>query len=52
MYGHFLQMSNPSESNFVEINGFPIHYDKFGTGSQVVLLIPGALGNFLKLLKL
>ena len=28
-----------------EINGYPIHYEKFGTGSEVVLLIPGALGE-------
>ena len=28
-----------------DINGYPIHYEKFGTGSEVVLLIPGALGK-------
>lgn len=33
------------ETGFVEINGFPIHYDKFGTGNQPVLLIPGAIGK-------
>lgn len=33
------------ETGFVEINGFPIHYDKFGTGNQPVLLIPGAIGT-------
>ena len=29
-----------------DINGYPIHYEKFGSGSEVVLLIPGALGEF------
>ncbi|CAG2169073.1 unnamed protein product [Oppiella nova] len=28
-----------------DINGYPIWYEKFGTGSDVVLLIPGALGT-------
>lgn len=35
---------NPIESKVIEINGNQIHYEKYGTGSQIVLLIPGALG--------
>lgn len=30
----------------VDINGWPIHYEKFGTGPEVLLLIPGAIGIF------
>ncbi len=31
-------------SGNVDLNGWPVWYEKFGTGSEVVLLIPGALG--------
>lgn len=41
-------MASAHESGSVEINGFPIHYDKFGTGNHVVLLIPGALGKYIE----
>ncbi|XP_017461247.1 PREDICTED: valacyclovir hydrolase-like [Rhagoletis zephyria] len=33
------------DTGSVEVNGFPIHYNRYGTGSTVVLLIPGALGT-------
>lgn len=33
------------DTGSVEVNGFPIHYNRYGTGSTVVLLIPGALGK-------
>lgn len=29
----------------VTLNGFQIHWEKFGTGSQIILLLPGALGT-------
>jgi hypothetical protein len=35
-------------SGKVEINGWPIWYEKFGIGNDIVLLIPGALGMFVK----
>ena len=28
-----------------DINGWPIWYQQFGTGPDIVLLIPGALGQ-------
>jgi hypothetical protein len=31
-------------SGKVDLNGWPVWYEKFGTGSEVVLLIPGAMG--------
>lgn len=33
-------------SFFEEIDGVKIHYEKVGTGDQVLLLIPGAIGKF------
>ncbi len=33
-------------SGKVEINGWPIWYEKFGIGNDIILLIPGALGMF------
>ncbi|CAG2108451.1 unnamed protein product [Medioppia subpectinata] len=32
-------------SGKVDINGWPVWYEKFGTGSEVLLLIPGAIGT-------
>ena len=32
-------------SFFEEVDGVRIHYEKVGTGSQVLLLIPGAIGK-------
>lgn len=29
----------------VTLNGFQIHWETFGTGSQIILLLPGALGT-------
>ncbi len=31
-------------SGNVDLNGWPVWYEKFGTGSEVALLISGALG--------
>jgi hypothetical protein len=28
----------------VDINGWPIWYEKYGSGQNVILLIPGAIG--------
>lgn len=36
----------PDDEGSVDINGFPIHWQKFGHGPTIVLLIPGALGLF------
>jgi hypothetical protein len=33
-----------TSGNF-EINGYTIWYEKFGTGNEIILLIPGALGK-------
>jgi hypothetical protein len=33
-------------SFFEEVDGVRIHYEKVGTGPQVLLLIPGAIGKF------
>ncbi|XP_027205168.2 serine hydrolase BPHL-like [Dermatophagoides pteronyssinus] len=35
----------PEDEGSVELNGFPIHWQKFGNGPMIVLLIPGALGT-------
>lgn len=32
-------------SYFEEVDGVNIHYEKVGNGSQVLLLIPGAIGK-------
>ena len=32
------------EVGSVQINGWPIHYEKFGHGPEVILMIPGAIG--------
>lgn len=32
-------------SFFEEVDGVKIHYERVGTGSQVLLLIPGAIGK-------
>lgn len=32
-------------SFYEEVDGVRIHYEKVGTGSQVLLLIPGAIGK-------
>jgi len=37
-------------SGNLDINGYTIWYEKFGTGSEVILLIPGALGVLLFLI--
>ena len=29
----------------VDILGYPVHYEKFGTGPEILLLIPGAIGK-------
>ena len=34
-------------SDKVEVNGYPIWYEKFGTGPNPLLLIPGAIGMLL-----
>ena len=31
-------------SGKVEINGWPVCYEKFGNGPEVLLFIPGAIG--------
>ena len=31
-------------SGSVKINGYDLWYEKFGTGSHPILLIPGAIG--------
>lgn len=33
-------------SFFEEVDGVKIHYEKVGTGPQVLLLIPGAIGKY------
>ena len=33
-------------SNFEKVGGYNIHFEKVGTGSQILLLIPGAIGKF------
>jgi hypothetical protein len=33
-------------SGKVYINGYNVWYEKFGTGNEIILLIPGALGMF------
>lgn len=35
---------SPNDS-FLEINGAKVFYEKFGTGAQVALLVPGAIGT-------
>ncbi|KPM03771.1 Abhydrolase-like protein [Sarcoptes scabiei] len=35
----------PDDSGSVELLGFPIHWERYGSGPQIVLLIPGALGT-------
>lgn len=40
-------MLSPNESEVLQINGFNIHYEKYGTGEHIVLLIPGAVGKHL-----
>lgn len=40
----------PEDEGLVELNGFPIHWQKFGNGPMIVLLIPGALGMFFYLI--
>ena len=32
-------------SHKVEVNGAEIHYEQVGTGKNIVLLLPGALGE-------
>ena len=39
-------MNDISNVEKIELNGYPIHYEKFGSGSEVVLLIPGSLGKW------
>ncbi|CAG2172510.1 unnamed protein product, partial [Oppiella nova] len=34
-----------STNGKVDINGWPICYEKFGTGAHIMLLIPGAIGT-------
>ena len=34
-----------SGSGNFDLNGWPVWFDKFGTGNDVVLLIPGAMGE-------
>ncbi|CAG2173692.1 unnamed protein product, partial [Oppiella nova] len=34
-----------TESGKFDINGYPIWYEKFGTGANILLMIPGAIGT-------
>lgn len=31
----------------LEVNGVELHYEKIGTGSTVVLLLPGGIGKLI-----
>lgn len=34
-----------TEVGHFDINGWPVHYEKWGNGDSVVLMIPGAIGT-------
>ena len=38
-------MSLSSVSGKFDLNGFPIHYEIFGTGEEIILLIAGGIGT-------
>lgn len=39
------ELPEPDKTGSVEVNGFPMHYEVYGTGPRVLLLIPGAMGT-------
>lgn len=39
-------MSTEIHDFYEDIDGVRIHYEKVGNGEQVILLIPGAIGEF------
>lgn len=42
-------MSEEVDGRTVQIKGYPMYYERRGTGNHFLLLIPGALGKILKL---
>lgn len=38
-------MTDQAPGHFLEVGGFKLHYEKLGSGSHVVLLLPGGLGS-------